>query len=138
MSRNIKRDEQGCVILKGAKTFSGLTARPGSVCYRHFHLKERAANKFARFVDVGQTLPSPISQEQMRVVSEHNEFARLPYEVKLHYYHARLVEVEEELKALEGCGNERKIAFLRPAMEVQVKMLEQQMLEIYEEIKNEG
>jgi hypothetical protein len=138
MSKNIKRDERGCAILRGAKTFGGFTARPSSVCNRHFHLKEKAANKFARFVDAGQSVPPSISNEQMNALQEHNEFARLPHEVKLHYYHAQLIKVEEELEALESCGNERKIAFLRPAMEIQIEMFKQQMLEIYEEVKNEG
>ncbi len=136
--KNIKRDEQGCVILQGARTFGGLTARPSSVFNRHFYLKEKSANQFASFVDMGHNEPPPIGKEQMKIIREHNEFARMPHEVKLHYYHSKLLEVEAELEALERCGNERKIKFLRPAMEIQIEMLKSQMLEIYEEVKNEG
>lgn len=136
MSKNIKRDEHGCPILPGSQTFGTLTAKPmgGRKQPRHYSIRERAANHFANLVDRGQRTPPPMDPEQMKAIQEHNEFARLPHEVKLHYYFSKYEELKKELSELESCGNERKIAFMRPAIQLEIETVYGLMMEMYEEM----
>lgn len=138
MSKNIKRDEKGCPILPGARTFGTLTAKPtgGRKQPRYHAAKEKAANHFANLADRGCKEPPPLDPEQMKALKEHNEFARLPHEVKIIYYYNKWKELNVELEKLEKCGNQRKIIFMRPTIQLEIESIQTLMAELYEEIDN--
>lgn len=134
----VKRDEHGHAILQGALTFGKETARPsggGRKQPRYHKFQQKAADHFADLADRGRKDPPAMDEDQLRALQEHNEFARLPHEAKLYLYYQKYVELQEELAELEQSGNERKIAFMKPAIQIEMSMLEKQMAEIYEEIK---
>ncbi|MGW8178505.1 MAG: hypothetical protein ACWGQW_07040 [bacterium] len=137
MSKSIKRDEKGCPILQGAQTFGTATAKPmgGRKQPRHYKMREKAANYFASLADHGHREPPPLDPEQIKFLQEHNEFARLPNEVKATYYYNKWQALKKELEELEQCGNQRKITFMRPVIQMEIEMMLELMAEIYEEME---
>lgn len=138
MSKNIKRDEKGCSILPGAQTFGTATAKPmgGRKQPRHYSMRERAANHFAHLADHGQKEPPPLDPEQAEALREQNEFARLPNEVKMAYYQSRLDGLKKELQELSECKNDRKIAFMIPALRIEIDMVLDCMRGLKEEMND--
>lgn len=132
----MKRDEKGHVILQGARTFGTSTVKPtgGRRQPRYYGLRDKSSNYFANVIDFGKRNINNINPEQFKDIKEHNDFARLSKEVKLHYYYAKISDLKNDLEQLNKSKNIRKINFMKPVIEQELKEAENNFMELYEVI----
>jgi len=139
MTKKIQRDEKGHPIVSGAKTFGNIT-KPlgGKRAARGFDLKSKGADRIINLMQYGPRNDKfnirkkfkRNKQEETALTFQEN-FASLPHPVKFAYYNSRRLELQKELKELFNTNNKRKINIMEPAIRIELKWIESQMMDIY-------
>ena len=138
-SKNIRRDESGCPIVPGGETF-GTVTKPmgGRRAPRSHDLKARAADRLAHLMThMGRAAPDPMSKDDVLALIERNNFARLPDQVRFHYYVGRLEDLVQELKELETSGNKKKCEFTRPVILMEMEQAKKEIADLYLTLQQE-
>jgi hypothetical protein len=136
MSKNIKRDDDGCPILPGSITF-GNVVRPkgGRRQPRSNMLREIAQAKFIRAILKRPEEPHVPCKQEVEYLKFSREFAKQPKLVQFAYHRARLSELEDELAAIKADGSKRKIELLVPILKQEIVETVEEMRSLYERLK---
>jgi len=143
MSKNIKRDEKGHVILPGAVLYR-YSVKPKPQRPNTTDLKNQAANRLAALMKDGSradrlACPSEnrTDTQEKRAMDFQREFADSPLITQFAHRNNKLQDLRDELKELEEKGNRRKLEFMKPIIEREIAEQEEEMRDLYREIKNE-
>ncbi len=142
MSKKMKRDEKGHVILDGSQTF-GTAVRPKvSNCPRTTRLKDEASTRLLLLMKKGPTIDKfnrvvkPMCKKQEEQIRFQNKLAAEPHIVQFAFHRSKMNELIKELKELEQCGNDRKYKFKEPVIRQEMAEVKKQMEDLGEVIIN--
>jgi hypothetical protein len=143
MSKNMKRDEKGHVILDGAKTFGTVISSKISKRSRATRLKDEADTRLLLLMRKGPSIDrfarkqEPVCDKQKDQIEFQNKLASQSPTVQFAYHKSKMDSLRLELKKLESCGNSRKYKFKEPIIRREMEEVKKQMIELGEIIMNQ-
>lgn len=141
-SKKIKRDENGCPIIPGGKTYGEMIKPKGGRASRGNELKEKSDNRLIALMEIGQKAKKlfrirKANYKNEEVLEFQNKLARSPKVVQFAYHKSRRDKLLKELKELDK-GNALKQRVMRGITEKEIQEIEKHLEELYQEIKMEN
>jgi hypothetical protein len=140
-SKKIKRDENGCPILPGSKTYGELIKPKGGKTSTGNKHKDASDYRLIVLLRIGREADrlsraeKPISTKDINNLEFQNKLAQSPKIVQFAYHKARRDKLLKEMRDLEDSDNRLKKAIMMGAVEKEINEIEKVMEELYEEIK---
>jgi hypothetical protein len=138
MSKNIKRDEKGHVILNGAETFGTMIKSKVSKRSNATKFKNEADTRLLLLMRRGSSIDrfarrqKPMCNKEKDQLKFQNKLAKQPPTVQFAYHKSKMDSLILELKKLELCGNRRKYNFKSPIIHREMEEVRNQMIELGE------
>lgn len=143
-SKKIKRDENGCSILPGSKTYGELIKPKGGKASAGNKYKDASDYRLIALLEIGRDADrlsraeKLINPKDINNLEFQNKLARSPKIVQFAYHKARRDKLLKELRDLDNCDSKLKRNIVMGAIEREIKEAEKLLENLYEEIKEEG
>jgi len=140
----IKRDKNGHPILNGAMLYE-YDVKPKSRKPNSSNIKEQASLKLSLLMEKGMVIDKLARKDfyieqtpqEKEAMGFYKEFSDIPKVVQFAHHNEKLKSLKIELYDLENCGNKRKIDFLKPSIQMQIKEEKEILEELQIEIRKE-